>query len=131
MPISFETVTLPLLPCFATLHHYFPAASVCVAVASLWRIVQRSSQRTSVPDLDMSQTNAMPGEVGTTDGKHIMPGTHEDIESNDEKIVPGATLQRPTYESQGTDEERALILKQDLRIIPLCSVCMIHYSTPA
>lgn len=64
----------------------------------------------------------MSNEIGTPDGKHIMPGTHEDIESNDEKGVSGTALQGPSYESQGTDEERALIFKQDLRIIPLCSV---------
>ena len=79
----------------------------------------------------MSQMNTMPGEVGTTDDKHIMPGTHEDIESNDEKVASGANLQGPSYESQGTDEERALIFKQDLRIIPLCSVSTSRYNTPA
>ncbi len=79
----------------------------------------------------MSQMNTMPGEVGTTDDKHIMPGTHEDIESNDEKIAPGISLQGPSYESQGTEEERALIFKQDLRIIPLCSVCVFYGYTPA
>ena len=79
----------------------------------------------------MSQTNTKPDEVGTTDSKHIMPGTHEDIESNDEKGVSGTALQGPSYESQGTDEERALIFKQDLRIIPLCSVCVFYGYTPA
>lgn len=64
----------------------------------------------------------MSNEISTPDGKHIMPGTHEDIESNDGKVASGANLQGPSYESQGTDEERALIFKQDLRIIPLCSV---------
>jgi hypothetical protein len=79
----------------------------------------------------MSQTNTKPDEVGTTDSKHIMPGTHEDIESNDEKIAPGTTLQGPSYENQGTEVERALIFKQDLRIIPLCSVCISHLLTRA
>lgn len=78
----------------------------------------------------MSQTNTMSNEIGTSDDKHIMPGTHEDIESNDEKIAPGITHQGPSYESQGTEEERALIFKQDLRIIPLCSVCISHLFTP-
>ena len=73
----------------------------------------------------------MSHEISAPDGKHIMPGTHEDIESNDEKTVSGAALHGPSYESQGTDEERALIFKQDLRIIPLCSVCAYEYTTPA
>ena len=73
----------------------------------------------------------MSNEIGTPDGKHIMPGTHEDIESNDEKIAPGTTLQGPSYENQGTEVERALIFKQDLRIIPLCSVCISHLLTRA
>jgi hypothetical protein len=73
--------------------------------------------------------NAMPNEIGTPNGKHIMPGTHEDIESNDEKIASRATIHGPSYESQGTDEERALIFKQDLRIIPLCSVCTLLISS--
>jgi hypothetical protein len=77
----------------------------------------------------MSQTDTMSNDIGTTDGKHIMPGTREDIESNDEKIAPGTTLPGTSYESQGTEEERALIFKQDLRIIPLCSVCMSHLFT--
>ena len=71
----------------------------------------------------MSQTNTMANDISAPDGKHIMPGTHEDIESNDEKVASGTAFQGPYYDSQGTDEERALIFKQDLRIIPLCSVC--------
>lgn len=66
----------------------------------------------------------MSNEIGAPDGKHIMPGTHEDIESNDEKAAPGNVLNGSSYDSQGPDEERALIFKQDLRIIPLCSVCV-------
>jgi hypothetical protein len=73
----------------------------------------------------------MSNEISTPDGKHIMPGTHEDIESNDEKVASGAGLRGPSYESQGTDEERALIFKQDLRIIPLCSVSTFRYVTEA
>lgn len=60
--------------------------------------------------------------ISPVEGKEMMPGTHEDIESNDEKGTLGAVVHRPAYDSQGTDEERALIFKQDLRIIPLCSV---------
>lgn len=60
--------------------------------------------------------------ISPVEGKGTMPGTHEDIESNDEKSTPGAIVHGPTYDNQGTDEERALIFKQDLRIIPLCSV---------
>ena len=71
----------------------------------------------------------MSDEIGTSGGKHIVQGTHDDIESNDEKIATGSNLNRPSYENQGTDEERALIFKQDLRIIPLCSVCTMT-STP-
>lgn len=78
----------------------------------------------------MSQSNTMSNEIGTTDGKRIVPGTHEDIESNDEKVVSGTALQGPSYDSQGTEEERALIFKQDLRIIPLCSVSAFRFITP-
>jgi hypothetical protein len=67
----------------------------------------------------------MPSATSRMDEKDISSGTHEDIESNDEKATPGTDLHGPTYDSQGTDEERALIFKQDLRIIPLCSVCAI------
>jgi hypothetical protein len=67
----------------------------------------------------------MPSATSRMDEKDISSGTHEDIESNDEKAAPGTDLHGPTYDSQGTDGERALIFKQDLRIIPLCSVCAI------
>lgn len=50
-----------------------------------------------------------------------IPGTHEDVEASDEKGAPEDDLNGQTYASQGTNEERALIFKQDLRIIPLCS----------
>ena len=73
----------------------------------------------------------MSNDISTTDGKHITPGTHEDIESNDEKAASGTVLHGPSYERQGTNEERALIFKQDLRIIPLCSVSVSHPITPA
>jgi hypothetical protein len=73
----------------------------------------------------MAQTTSMPNATSRMDEKDITPGTHEDIESNDEKAAPGTGLHGATYENQGTDEERALIFKQDLRIIPLCSVCAI------
>jgi hypothetical protein len=73
----------------------------------------------------------MSNEIGTPDGKHVMPGTHEDIGSNDEKNIPGANPQDPSYESQGTEEERALIFKQDLRIIPLCSVSACYHIASA
>jgi hypothetical protein len=71
----------------------------------------------------------MSDEIGMSGGKRIVQGTHEDIESNDEKIATGRDLNGSSYESQGTDEERALIFKQDLRIIPLCSVCTHHLHT--
>jgi hypothetical protein len=64
----------------------------------------------------------MSNDISTPDGKHIVPGTHEDTEPNDEKVASGSNLNGSSYESQGTDVERALIFKQDLRIIPLCSV---------
>jgi hypothetical protein len=60
--------------------------------------------------------------ISPIDGKAMVPGTHKDIESKDEKAASGAIHHGPAYDSQGTDEERALIFKQDLRIIPLCSV---------
>jgi hypothetical protein len=66
----------------------------------------------------------MPNAISRADEKDVTSGTHEDIESNDEKAGPGTNLHGPTYDHQGTDEERALIFKQDLRIIPLCSVCI-------
>lgn len=60
--------------------------------------------------------------ISSADEKNVMPNMHVDVESNDEKATSGAVSQEPTYDNQGTDVERALIFKQDLRIIPLCSV---------
>jgi hypothetical protein len=71
----------------------------------------------------MAQTTIMPNAISRADEKDLTSGTHEDIESNDEKAGQGMNLHGPTYDHQGTEQERALIFKQDLRIIPLCSVC--------
>lgn len=131
VPIFLEPVTLPLLPRSTVLITSSLAPSACIAITSSRRIVQRCSQRTSVPGQRLPQTNTMSNEISTPDGKHIMPGTHEDIESNDEKVASGIGLQGPSYENQGTDEERALIFKQDLRIIPLCSVSTFRQVTSA
>lgn len=59
--------------------------------------------------------------ITRSDEKVGTPGTHEDVEANDEKAAPTDELNSQTYANQGTNEERALIFKQDLRIIPLCS----------
>lgn len=52
------------------------------------------------------------------DEKNISPIFQHDTEATDDKVTPLTSL---TYASQGTQEERALIFKQDLRIIPICS----------
>lgn len=70
------------------------------------------------------ETGIMSTNISSTDEKNIMPNTHLDVESNDEKAAQGAALQEATYDHQGTEVERALIFKQDLRIIPLCSVSL-------
>lgn len=68
----------------------------------------------------MAHLQASPS-VGQGDGKNTVPVSHLDIESNDEKDVPGISPPTAAYAQQGTKEERNLIFKQDLRIIPLTS----------
>lgn len=51
--------------------------------------------------------------------KHLSPVSHEDLEANDDKATQATT--GLSYTNQGTQEERSLIFKQDLRIIPLSS----------
>jgi hypothetical protein len=53
--------------------------------------------------------------------KMTASGTREEIESNEEKGDSTHVPNEPPYTGQGSEEERALIFKQDLRIIPLCS----------
>ena len=53
--------------------------------------------------------------------KMTASGTHQDLESNEEKGGSTHVHNEPLYTGQGSDEERALIFKQDLRIIPLCA----------
>lgn len=72
--------------------------------------------------LDQIRIGVMSTNIDSVDEKNNMPNTHVDVESNDEKAASGTTLQEVTYNHQGTEVERALIFKQDLRIIPLCSV---------
>jgi hypothetical protein len=59
--------------------------------------------------------------VAEADEKMTAAGTREEIESNEEKATPTQAPNAPLYTSQGSEEDRALIFKQDLRIIPLCS----------
>jgi hypothetical protein len=63
---------------------------------------------------------ASPG-VADAGEKAITSGTREEIESNEEKATSTQVSNEPSYAGQGSEEERALIFKQDLRIIPLCS----------
>jgi hypothetical protein len=58
--------------------------------------------------------------VTETDEK-MASGTREEIESSEEKATPTQTPNEPPYTGRGSEDERALIFKQDLRIIPLCS----------
>jgi len=53
--------------------------------------------------------------------KMTASGVHQDLESNKENATSTDVSNGHTYTHQGTDEERALIFKQDFRIIPLCS----------
>jgi hypothetical protein len=53
--------------------------------------------------------------------KMTASGTREEIESNEEKATSAQVPTEPSYIGQGSEEERALIFKQDMRIIPLCS----------
>ncbi|KAL1590497.1 hypothetical protein WHR41_00783 [Cladosporium halotolerans] len=62
-----------------------------------------------------------PAPILESDEKMTDPVAHEDVESNNEKITPDALTTGSVYANQGTQEERSLIFKQDLRIIPLCS----------
>lgn len=50
------------------------------------------------------------------DEKNISPVAHHDFEADEEKAIPGTSI---SYAHQGTQTERDLIFKQDLRIIPL------------
>jgi hypothetical protein len=59
--------------------------------------------------------------VVEADEKMTASGTREDLESNEEKATSTQSPNEPSYTGQGSEEERALIFKQDLRIIPLCS----------
>lgn len=62
-----------------------------------------------------------PAPILESSEKMTDPVAHEDVESNNEKITPDALTTGSAYPNQGTQEERSLIFKQDLRIIPLCS----------
>lgn len=50
------------------------------------------------------------------DEKNISPIAHHDLEANEKKSTAGTSR---SYAHQGTQIERDLIFKQDLRIIPL------------
>jgi hypothetical protein len=67
---------------------------------------------------DDEPTSAAVGEAGE---KMTASGTREDLECNEEKATSTHVPNGPSYPDQGSDDERALIFKQDLRIIPLCS----------
>jgi hypothetical protein len=54
-------------------------------------------------------------------GEKTASGTREDLECNEEKATSTHIPNGPSYTGQGSKEERTLIFKQDLRIIPLCS----------
>jgi hypothetical protein len=60
-------------------------------------------------------------EVADAGEKMTASGAREEIESNEEKATSTHVPNEPSYTGQGSEEERALIFKQDLRIIPLCS----------
>ena len=68
-------------------------------------------------------SHAEPTTTGAVEAgeKMTASGIHQDLESNEEKATTTIVPNGPSYTSQGTEEERALIFKQDLRIIPLCS----------
>jgi hypothetical protein len=67
---------------------------------------------------DDESTLAAAAEAGE---KMTASGTREDLECNEEKATSTHVPNGPSYPDQGSDDERALIFKQDLRIIPLCS----------
>ena len=67
---------------------------------------------------DDEPTSAAVAEAGE---KMTASGTREDLECNEEKATSTHVPNGPSYTGQGSDDERALIFKQDLRIIPLCS----------
>lgn len=69
----------------------------------------------------MSHNEAKSAGVAEAGEKMTMSGTREEIESSEEKATSTQIPNGPSYTSQGSEEERALIFKQDLRIIPLCS----------
>ena len=56
-----------------------------------------------------------------TDEKVVIPHYQEDLESNSEKAVPGTEDADVPYSQQGGAHDKALVYKQDLRIVPLCS----------
>lgn len=60
--------------------------------------------------------------VVTTGEKGGKPACREDMELSSEKTtLERAHLASVPYTGKGTPEDKALILKQDLRIIPLCA----------
>jgi hypothetical protein len=123
--IAFRTVRFPSLPhlLYISYHPSLLQSSISDGITVNQESGRISSQRICATDLTMAQAATMPNAGSRADEKDITLGTHEDTESNDEKALPSTGLHGPTYENQGTDNERALIFKQDLRIIPLCSVC--------
>ena len=69
----------------------------------------------------MPHDEPTPAGVAAADEKMTAPGTREEIESNEEKATSTHVSNGSPYTGQGSEEDRALIFKQDLRIIPLCS----------
>lgn len=60
-------------------------------------------------------------QITTTDEKVGLPHYAEDVESNSDKAVPGAEEASVPYSGRGSAQDKALVYKQDLRIVPLCS----------
>ena len=72
----------------------------------------------------MSHDEPTPAAVAEADEKMTAAGTREEIESNEEKATSTQVPNALSYTGQGSEEDRALIFKQDLRIVPLCSFNM-------
>ena len=47
----------------------------------------------------------------------VVPHYQEDLESNSDKAVPGAGEASVPYSGQGSAQDKALVYKQDLRIV--------------
>lgn len=67
------------------------------------------------------EVTAVHPEGTMTDEKVGVPHYTEDVESNSDKTVPGAEEPSVPYSGQGSAQDKAIVYKQDVRVVPLCA----------